>query len=41
MYVIGQVKMGQEVILCRIVLQQQLSGQLEDVTISGTLSKEL
>jgi hypothetical protein len=33
--------MGQEIALCRILLKQQLPGQLEDVTISGALWKEL
>jgi hypothetical protein len=33
--------MGQEITLCKILLQQQLPGQFKDVTVLGTLWKEL
>jgi transposase InsO family protein len=36
-----QVRLGQEAPLCRILLQQQLSGQYEDVTIPSTLREGL
>jgi hypothetical protein len=36
-----QVRLGQDATVCRILLQQQLSGQFEDVTVPSTLWEEL
>jgi hypothetical protein len=33
--------LGQEITICRILLQQQLSSQFEDVTIQSALWEEL
>jgi hypothetical protein len=32
--------LGQKATVCRVLLQQQLSGQFEDVTVPGTLCEE-
>jgi transposase InsO family protein len=40
-YFTRQARLGQEATLCRILLQQQLPSQLEDVTVPSTLWEKL